>query len=178
MWRTDERTYEQTDERTDERTDEQTDERTDERMNNAVSRVAFASENDLIFGPQKLEKIIFFQKKPEFHDLTEHWGSFPQLPWWPGQWQTSWVNLLNPNLALAPCALWTLAIVSRWIPKTPFYGLWKHQEWPELASKWHIFMVLNHLHLLGMLFWFDHGGSLSLKPISTMDLCYCVQMNP
>ena len=34
----------------------------------------------LIFGPQKMGKMIFF-KKPEFCDLTEHQGWFPQ---WPG----------------------------------------------------------------------------------------------
>ena len=27
----------------------------------------------LIFGPQKMEKMTFL-KKPEFRDLTEHWG--------------------------------------------------------------------------------------------------------
>ena len=31
----------------------------------------------VIFGPLKMEKMIFF-KKPEFCDLTEHWGWFPQ----------------------------------------------------------------------------------------------------
>ena len=30
----------------------------------------------------------------------------------------------------------------------------------------------------GMLFWVDLKGSLPLKPISNMDLGYCVQMNP
>ena len=34
----------------------------------------------LIFGPQKMEKIDFF-KKPEFCDLTEHWGWSRQLTW-------------------------------------------------------------------------------------------------
>ena len=33
--------------------------------------------NNLIFGSQKMKKMIFF-KKPEFSDLTEHWGWFPQ----------------------------------------------------------------------------------------------------
>ena len=39
-------------------------------------------------------------------------------------------------------------------------------------------MVLNPVHLLGKLFWVDHGGSLPLKPISIMDLGYCSQMIP
>ena len=30
----------------------------------------------------------------------------------------------------------------------------------------------------GRLFWVDLGGSLPIKPISIMDLSYCVQMNP
>ena len=30
----------------------------------------------------------------------------------------------------------------------------------------------------GRLFWVDLGGSLPIKPISIMDLGYCVQMNP
>ena len=33
--------------------------------------------NKLIFGSQKMEKIIFF-KKPKFCDLTDYWGWFPQ----------------------------------------------------------------------------------------------------
>ena len=41
-----------------------------------------------------------------------------------------------------------------------------------------IFMVFNPLHLLGKLFCVDHGESLPLRPISIMDLGYCVQMNP
>ena len=40
------------------------------------------------------------------------------------------------------------------------------------------FMVFNSLHLLRKLFWVDLGGSLPLRPISIMDLGYCVQMNP
>ena len=39
-------------------------------------------------------------------------------------------------------------------------------------------MVFNPLHLLGKLFWVDHGGSLPVKVISIMDLGYCIQMNP
>ena len=34
----------------------------------------------VILGPQKMEKLIFF-KKPEFCDLTEHWGLSRQLLW-------------------------------------------------------------------------------------------------
>ena len=34
----------------------------------------------LIFWPMKMEKIIFL-KKPEFSDLTEHWGWYPQWTW-------------------------------------------------------------------------------------------------
>ena len=56
-----------------------------------------------LFGLQKMRKMIFF-KKPDFWDLTAHWGWFPQWPFWPGQCQTSWFNSLNPNLALDPCA--------------------------------------------------------------------------
>ena len=40
------------------------------------------------------------------------------------------------------------------------------------------FIVLDPLHLLRKLFWLDHGGSLPLKNISTVNLGYCVQMNP
>ena len=35
---------------------------------------------NLIFWPQKVDKSIVF-KKPEFCDLTEHWGWFPQWAW-------------------------------------------------------------------------------------------------
>ena len=34
------------------------------------------------------------------------------------------------------------------------------------------------IFILGKLFCVDHGESLPLKPISIMDLGYCVQMNP
>ena len=40
------------------------------------------------------------------------------------------------------------------------------------------FIILDPLHLLRKLFWLDHGGSLPLKNISTVNLGYCVQMNP
>ena len=39
-------------------------------------------------------------------------------------------------------------------------------------------MVLNPVHLLGGFFSVDLDGSLPLRPISIMDLGYCVQMNP
>ena len=39
-------------------------------------------------GPTKPQK-IYFLKKLEFRDLSEHWRWFPQWPWSPGYHQTS-----------------------------------------------------------------------------------------
>ena len=56
------------------------------------------NEENLIFGAQKNEKIIFFQKR-EVCDFTEHWGSFPQ---WVGSIciPRSWVNSFDIDFGL------------------------------------------------------------------------------
>ena len=40
-----------------------------------------------LFELQKMRKMIFF-KKPDFWDLTEHWGWFPKWLWSTGYLQT------------------------------------------------------------------------------------------
>jgi len=50
----------------------------------------------------KTQKIDFL-KKPQFHELAEHWRFFPQWPWSDGCHQTPVCNSKNNYLAVGQC---------------------------------------------------------------------------
>ena len=100
-----------------------------------------------------------------FQPPTSSWKAFLGEEWW--------IHGFRANIHYGP---WLLC------PDEPLKRLFmasgslkKDLNRPQNGK---FFIVFDPLHLRRKLFWLDHGGSLPLKNISTVNLGYCVQMNP
>ena len=74
-------------------------------------KVRFLGPNKVFWAQKKFcwappqNKKIYFLKKPQFCNLTEHWRWFPQWPWSTGYHQTPVYNSKINYLAVAQCVM-------------------------------------------------------------------------